>query len=126
MTYYCEQCQKHVDPQHMHLIEEPTEGPGWQIHPGTPPKPGVWFAFSDGSAVVPFANEIDALRHAIGNGMHVKYVPFGDEDWRRRKSVLLSWIHDHQWVFAVIAIAALVLNAITTWRIRRMKRRGEL
>lgn len=46
---------------------------------------GVWLAYySDGSGCVPFATEIEALRHALPYSMAVKFVRYGDEDWRTR------------------------------------------
>lgn len=47
---------------------------------------GVWMAYwSDNSgAPVPFATELDALRYAIDRMMHVRFAPFGDDDWMRR------------------------------------------
>jgi len=47
--------------------------------------PGVWVAFNwDGSAFVPFATELEALRHANSYHMPVKFVEFGDEEWMRK------------------------------------------
>lgn len=46
---------------------------------------GVWLAYySDSSAVVPFASELEALRHAISYSMSVRFVRFGDADWHTR------------------------------------------
>ena len=41
---------------------------------------GVWVARNaDGSSIVPFASEIDALRHAVSFLMEVAWVPWGEE-----------------------------------------------
>jgi len=46
----------------------------------TPDTLGVWVAmYSDRSSVVPFASELDALRHAVGNCMSVVFVQFGTD-----------------------------------------------
>lgn len=43
---------------------------------------GVWVAYyGDRSAVVVFAEEIDALRHAVEHSMSVRFVHYGDRDW---------------------------------------------
>ncbi|MGV8874834.1 MAG: hypothetical protein ACOH2Q_20055 [Rhodococcus sp. (in: high G+C Gram-positive bacteria)] len=40
---------------------------------------GVWVAYyEDRSGAVPFATEIEALRHAVGTSMMVRLVPFGE------------------------------------------------
>lgn len=56
--------------------EEPQDGP----HPhdgGTGPE-GVWVGhYSDGSAVVPFATEVECLRWAVENCASVAFVPYG-------------------------------------------------
>lgn len=42
------------------------------------PAEGVWMAFyGDGSSAVPFATEIEALRHALGYSMQVEFTKFG-------------------------------------------------
>lgn len=42
---------------------------------------GVWVAYyGDRSAVVFFADEIDALRHAVEHSMRVQFVHYGDRD----------------------------------------------
>ncbi|MFE9099875.1 hypothetical protein [Actinomadura geliboluensis] len=42
------------------------------------PATGVWVArYPDRSAAVPFASEIEALRHAVTNHMGVAWVPYG-------------------------------------------------
>jgi hypothetical protein len=47
---------------------------------------GVWVAYySDGSDFVVFAEEIEALRYALGYQMNVKFVRYGDPDWMNRK-----------------------------------------
>ena len=47
-------------------------------------EPGCWVAFNwDGSAFVPFAEEVEALRYALSLHMSVSFVHFGDEDWMR-------------------------------------------
>lgn len=39
---------------------------------------GVWVAyFTDRSAVVPFASELEALRFAVTRSMDVAFVPYG-------------------------------------------------
>lgn len=49
------------------------------------PPTGVWVAFNwDGSAFVPFATELEALRHASSYHMPVKFVEFGDDEWMRK------------------------------------------
>jgi hypothetical protein len=41
---------------------------------------GVWMAFyRDGSLVMPFKTEIEALRFAKGNGLDVEFVPYGTD-----------------------------------------------
>ena len=46
------------------------------VHDGS----GVWVAFySDHSGARLFASEIDALRHAVGTSMDVRYVDFGED-----------------------------------------------
>lgn len=46
--------------------------------PVAPTEPGVWMAhYWDGSAVIPFANEIECLRWAVSNSAAVVFVPFG-------------------------------------------------
>lgn len=46
---------------------------------------GVWVAYyADGSGFVMFATEVEALRHAVDNGMMVRFARFGDEDWQTR------------------------------------------
>lgn len=41
---------------------------------------GVWMAYNgDGSACVPFAEEIEAYRHAAPMNMSVRFVPFGEQ-----------------------------------------------
>ena len=48
---------------------------------------GYWVAYywvayyHDNSAFVPFATEIEALRHALGYQMAVKFARYGDPDW---------------------------------------------
>jgi mono/diheme cytochrome c family protein len=47
--------------------------------------PGVWVAFNyDGSAFVPFASELEALRHASSYHMPVTFIEYGDEEWMRK------------------------------------------
>ena len=55
-------------------------------NPDSEPEPaGVWMAYySDGSGWVPFATEIEALRHALGMHMDVKFAAYGDDAWRER------------------------------------------
>jgi hypothetical protein len=46
---------------------------------------GVWIAYhSDGSGLVVFASELEALRYALPSGMQVKFALFGDPDWKTR------------------------------------------
>jgi hypothetical protein len=70
-----------------------TESGGWChwdtiTYPGhlaLPQGDGVWVAYNyDGSAFVPFADEVSALRYASGYYMPVKFVEFGDPDWMRK------------------------------------------
>jgi hypothetical protein len=63
------------------VTTEPTDPPT------TPQAPtdGVWVAFNwGGSAFVPFATELDALRYASSYSMTVRFAQFGDEDWMNR------------------------------------------
>lgn len=40
---------------------------------------GVWLAhYYDGSDVTAFATEVEALRHAVGNGSNVIFVRYGE------------------------------------------------
>lgn len=44
-----------------------------------PSPAGVWFAIDeDGGLPVPFATEIDALRHAVDYRMKVRFIPYGE------------------------------------------------
>jgi hypothetical protein len=55
----------------------------WDIDPYQ----GVWMAYYPGAAGgpgIPFQTELQALRHALSYGMHVKYARFGDPDWATR------------------------------------------
>lgn len=46
---------------------------------------GVWVAYNyDGSAFVPFATELEALRYAADFHMPVKFVALGDPDWMNK------------------------------------------
>jgi hypothetical protein len=41
---------------------------------------GVWIAYySDLSSVVPFRNEVDALRHAVEHSMLLRFLEFGTD-----------------------------------------------
>lgn len=41
---------------------------------------GYWLAYySDWSGFVAFANEIEALRHAVGKSMDVAYIEWGED-----------------------------------------------
>jgi hypothetical protein len=45
-------------------------------------KPGVWLAHNyDGTGVVPFTEEVEALRHALSYSKTVTFATYGDEDW---------------------------------------------
>jgi hypothetical protein len=45
-----------------------------------PPPGGVWVAYHyDGQGVVPFADELDALRHAVAKNCDAKFVHYGKE-----------------------------------------------
>lgn len=44
------------------------------------PAPGVWLAYySDWSAFMVFAAEVDALRYAVAHSMQVAYLRYGQE-----------------------------------------------
>jgi hypothetical protein len=53
----------------------------------TDPADGAWIAYYlDGSGFVVFATEIEALRHALGTDMDVKFARYGDPDWQDRRT----------------------------------------
>jgi len=58
---------------------------GSEKPPQTPrEESGVWVAFNyDGSAFVPFATELEALRYASNYQMPVTFVHYGDDAWMR-------------------------------------------
>lgn len=52
------------------------------IQPGLIYPAGVWMAYYPGEvSCVPFATEVEALRHAVAYSMHVRYAEFGDAEW---------------------------------------------
>jgi hypothetical protein len=55
------------------------------VEPTAWPGEGVWVAFnSDGSAFVPFATEIEALRYALPYAMAVTFARYGDDEWMQK------------------------------------------
>lgn len=62
-------------------IVTPCPFPEHATLPVAPEKPaGVWVAYNgDGSACVPFAEEIEAYRYAAPMNMSVRFVPFGEQ-----------------------------------------------
>jgi hypothetical protein len=80
----CLRCGKSSDAP---LSDQWSYLPEYVTCPGNVPAPpeGVWLAYNQsGSAVVPFATEIEALRYALGLTYAVKFAEFGDDDWRRK------------------------------------------